>query len=151
MFHHLETFIWKVWRSGSAEIGLFFHQNMISGHHSGLRACGKNIFSFKRLLRYFFSLKFFQTRASKTCNFPSLLKKIRLVSPLKKCVVFFPQKNARHLCNKNYETKDTSKYCTRVYFKLIKFCMIWNQAIFTTITILNFFITTCIQTFTKQK
>ena len=36
----------------------------------------------------------------------------------------------------------------RVYFKLIKFCMIWNQAIFTKITMLNFFITSCIQTFT---
>ena len=39
----------------------------------------------------------------------------------------------------------------RVYFKLIKFCMIWNQAIFTMITVLNFLITSCVQTSNKQK
>ena len=42
-----------------------------------------------------------------------------------------------------------SKTIHRVYFKLIKFWMIWNQAIFSKIFILNFFITSCIQTFTK--
>ena len=40
---------------------------------------------------------------------------------------------------------------SRVYFKLIKICVIWNQAIFTMKSILNFFICSSGQTFIKTK
>ena len=60
-------------------------------------------------------------------------------------------------CDPNFHTKllvwgppmgHNASLLIRVYFKLIKYCMIWNHAIFTKITILNFFITSFIQTFT---
>ena len=42
-------------------------------------------------------------------------------------------------------------FIIRVYFKIIKFSVIWNQAIFTMISILNFFICSSGQIFIKTK